>query len=122
MQGVVDRYLSAISAETHQSDTGHPDEDLLTAFVEGNLAERESAPLTAHLVRCPLCLHKSAELVRLGEEFSEDIPVIDAAEKPVKVADVLSGILGRIFGTGDDAVFAHQETEDDDDRKDPAED
>jgi hypothetical protein len=46
--------LKSSAAET----SFHLDEDSLAAFAEGNLAERESAPMVEHLVRCGFCRHK----------------------------------------------------------------
>lgn len=104
----------------------HLDEDSLAAFTEGNLGPREAGPIVSHLVDCSFCRHVTAELVRLDMAFA-DAP---APEKPVEAAapasisDVLSGLLSRIFGTRDGAVFAHQEEEEEtedkgDDPKDP---
>ena len=89
------------------------DEDSLAAFAEGNLAERESAPMVDHLVRCGFCRHKTADLLRLSVAFEgvepELSPVADASQ-PSKVSEVLSGLLAKIFGSSSDqAVFAHEE-------------
>jgi hypothetical protein len=43
------------------------------------------------------------------EEAAVSIPVA----QPTKVSEVLSGLLSRIFGTTDGAVFAHEEKEED---------
>jgi len=101
--------LKSSAAET----SFHLDEDSLTAFAEGNLAERESEPMVGHLVRCGFCRHKTAELLRLSLEFEgvapEAAPRATAAE-PSKISDVLTGLLAKIFGSSpDQAVFAHEE-------------
>jgi hypothetical protein len=95
-----------------ETNSDHLDEDMLTAFVEGNLTEQEAKPVSTHLVGCSFCRHITAELIKLDYAFAEDsqaVPVTNA--EPTKVADVLSGILSRIFGGNDGAVFAHEETE-----------
>lgn len=101
--------LKSSAAET----SFHLDEDSLAAFAEGNLAERESAPMVDHLVRCGFCRHKTADLLRLSVAFEgvepELSPVADASQ-PSKVSEVLSGLLAKIFGSSSDqAVFAHEE-------------
>lgn len=93
----------------------HLDEDSVAAFVEGNLGKRESQPIVKHLVDCSFCRHITAELVKLDYAFVEisepqKSTVIREAE-PSKISEVLNGLLSRIFGANDDAVFAHQETD-----------
>jgi len=102
--------LKSSAAETSY----HLDEDSLAVFAEGNLSERESLPVVSHLVDCGFCRHKTAELVRLNLDFAgadQRIPVED--REPSKISEVLSGLLAKIFGTTDEAVFAHQEKESD---------
>lgn len=106
---------SEISRETHL------DEDSLAAFVEGNLNRRESQPIVNHLVDCSFCRHITTELVRLDYAFAEveEIQPVNvlAESEPSRISDVLSGLLSRIFGGNDDAVFAHQEKESESDEK-----
>ena len=94
----------------------HLDDDSLTAFVEGNLNRRESQPIIKHLVDCSFCRHITAELVKLDYAFAgieENQPVnVIKENEPSKISDVLNGLLSRIFGTTDSAVFAHNEAED----------
>jgi hypothetical protein len=117
IQGLIGRYLKAKKANNNLTNDGrHLDEDSLTAFVEGNLSERESLPLVNHLVDCSFCLHITAELVRLDLAFaSEDVHVAAVqSEQPSKISEVLNGLLSRIFGTNDGVVFAHEEKEKED--------
>ena len=128
IQGLLDRYLRqrvsgsgfALASESHLDD------DSLTAFVEGNLSSREARPMVAHLVDCSFCRHVTTELVRLDLAFAETDVVEGRAEtsEPSRVSEVLSGILSRIFGTNDGAVFAHQEndSEEDAEKEKPEED
>jgi hypothetical protein len=116
IQGLVDLFLRANTNNGFEVNSDHLDEDMLTAFVEGNLTEREAMPVTTHLVGCSFCRHITAELIKLDYAFAGDNRTVSVASaEPTKVADVLSGILSRIFGNSDSAVFAHQETEKDPD-------
>ena len=115
------RYLLLRSrSESPQHIGDHMDEDTLTAFTEGNLTFRESDNAVTHLADCTFCRHKTAELVRLDLALSEPEPVsgILVAGEPAKVSEVIGGILSRLFGSGEAAVFAHEEKE----REEEAED
>lgn len=120
IQGLLDRYLKLrpanINFETTQT---HLDEDSLAAFVEGNLSRREAPPVVNHLVECSFCRHITTELLRLDLAFAEQVPSVAIAEqaRPTKVSEVLGGILSRIFGTSDGAVFAHHEEDSEKDEK-----
>lgn len=115
IQGLLHRYLNRQSAANNLStQENHLDEDSLTAFVEGNLSEREAKPMVSHLVGCSFCRHVTAELVKLDFAFADEkVPAreVVAESQPSKISEVLNGLLARIFGTGDSAVFAHQENE-----------
>lgn len=109
IQGLLDRYLK-FRATTSGSES-HLDEDSLNAFVEGKLSRRELSPVIKHLIDCSFCLNVTAELTKLEYAFAdEELPVSIPSTEPAKVADVLKGLLNRIFGTQDNAVFAHEET------------
>lgn len=124
IQGLIDRYLKAKTANNNVSEAKHLDEDSLAAFVEGNLTQRESQPIVSHLVDCSFCRHITAELVRLDLAFAiEEIPLAAVQnEQPSKISEVLNGLLSRIFGTNDAAVFAHQEDEKASEESEKAED
>lgn len=111
--GLIDRFLKV--RPENENSGAHLDEDVLTAFVEGNLAERESKPIVNHLVGCSFCRHITAELVKLEMAFAEETaPEIEYKNEPTKVSEVLSGIMSRLFGTNDGTVFAHEEKDEDD--------
>lgn len=115
IQGLLDRFLKVRSAENGASagSQEHLDEDTLAAFVEGNINERASKPVVSHLVDCSFCRNITAELIRLDLAFAGETESVAVAEtQPTKIADVLSGILTRIFGSSEGAVFAHHEDED----------
>lgn len=118
MQRLLEAFLvSRKSLKSSAAETSfHIDEDFLAAFAEGNLGERESTPIINHLVGCGFCRHKTAELVRLDLAFagSEDDFRPEPMSEPHKLSDVLSGLLNKIFGPADGAVFAHNEKETED--------
>lgn len=112
IQGLLDRYLNRQSASGLSTQENHLDDDSLTAFVEGNLSERESKPIVSHLVDCSFCRHVTAELVRLDLAFAdEQVQTVVEENQPSRISEVLSGLFAKIFGTGDSAVFAHNEAE-----------
>lgn len=112
IQGLLERFLQAKNLNNGiEISSGHLDDDTISAFVEGNLSELEAKPITIHLVECLFCRHITAELIKLDFAFAGDTQAFAFNnEDPTNVADVLSGILSRIFGSNDEAVFAHQET------------
>lgn len=114
IQGLLDRLLKVRSAEFNTlTNQDHLDEDTLSSFVEGNLKEREAKPVVAHLVDCSFCRNITTELVRLDLAFADEANAETLAEtQPTSITDVLSGILTRIFGSNEGAVFAHHENED----------
>ena len=91
----------------------HLDEDAICAFVEGRLAEAESAPVITHLVACASCLHTTAQLIRLESQFDpegEPIP----AEGPGPVRSLLEYLAARVTPSfEEDVVFAYQDPEPD---------
>ena len=130
IQNLVGQFLKARSANDYNRAAAGPhlDQDSLAAFTEGALSEREAKPVVSHLVDCSFCRHVTAELIRLDMAFAETPATIAATEsaEPRKVSEVLSGLLSKIFGTTDNAVFAHEEKEeseetssDDKDSEDP---
>jgi len=123
MQSLLEAFLlSRSSLKSSAAETSfHIDEDFLAAFTEGNLSERESMPVVGHLANCGFCRHKTADLVRLDLAFraeGEEVQTV-AASEPHKISEVLSGLLAKIFGPAEGAVFAHNEKESSDkDQKD----
>lgn len=113
IQAVLARYLELRAAGGESVDmTGHLDEDTINAFTESRLDERQLAPAVNHLVDCSFCRHRTVELVRLAMFFdAQDEPVKarETASEPASVSSVLNGILSRLFGSGEAAVFAHEE-------------
>lgn len=125
IQVLLDRCLQAKSITKNlDTKTGHLDEDIISAFVDGNLLEREAKPIISHLADCSFCRHISSELIKLDLAFAADTPqtVVETGAEPTSVADVLSGIMAKIFGANDAEVFAHNEKdEEEEDEKEPKE-
>ena len=112
IQGLLGRYLATRNT-TGTSESGHVDEDSLSAFVEGTLNAREADSIVPHLVDCGFCRHATAELVRLELAFAEDEApsMAETSAQPARISEVLSGIFSKIFGTTEGTVFAHEEPE-----------
>lgn len=126
IQGLLDNFLKLRSSGNYQeiSKENHLSEDSLAAFVEGNLNQREATPIVSHLVDCSFCRHVTAELVRLDFAFAETEvarPVMSETAEPSRISEVLSGLMGRIFGSNEGAVFAHEEKEENSDKTDKTE-
>jgi len=109
IQGILASYLA--NRQPTAEFASHPDQDTLAAFTEGRLGESQSMPLVSHLVDCTFCRHVTAELIRLEAAFAEEPVNASAVETPNsgKVSEVLSGLFAKIFGTTENAVFAHHE-------------
>ena len=110
IQGLIGRYLATRNT-TDAAESGHIDEDSLSAFVEGTLNARESDSIVSHLVDCGFCRHATAELIRLDLAFAEEETsvIADASVQPARLSEVLSGLFSKIFGNTEGAVFAHEE-------------
>ena len=106
------RYMRNAAPGRDFADADHLDGDDINAFIEGGLSESAALPITSHLAACGFCRHRSAELIRLHYEFADEpAATVSAAPAPTKVSEVLSGILEKIFGPAEGAVFAHEEKE-----------
>jgi hypothetical protein len=89
----------------------HPDDDAITAFVEGRLGEADAAPIVSHLVGCAACLHLTAQLIRGAEQMDE----VSSASMPEAEPGPLRRLFDRmaaglIPSVNEDAVFAYHET------------
>ena len=121
IERITDQYLNsrATGVSSHIAADAHLDEDFLAAFVEGNLTRRESNATVKHLADCSFCRHKTGELIKLDfafEDHAENFAAVKTGE-PAKISEVLSGLLSRFFGSGDAAVFAHEEKPETDSEK-----
>ncbi len=112
VQGLLDRFLNLRFADDNAKGESHLDEDSLTAFVEGNINEKEAGPVVSHLVDCAYCLHVTSELAKLQVAFADEpAPAAVTQSQPSKVSEILGGLMAKIFGTTDGVVFAHHESE-----------
>ncbi len=118
IQGLLNNYLrQRISKNLLSQPMLHLDEDTLASFTEGVLSENETIPVIKHLVNCSFCRQVTKELVKLDLVFADDeIQVTTAKTSPSKISEVLNTFLSSLFGTGDGAVFAHQEKDENSDK------
>lgn len=92
----------------------HLDEDALSAFIEGRLSDRESAPIVSHLVSCNSCRRFTAELVRLEFEIGDvdtSAPPMQP-EEPSRIRRLLTDLASRVLPVSDE-VFAYHAPADD---------
>jgi hypothetical protein len=116
IQGILAKYLT--SRRPTNPGGGHLDQDTLAAFTEGSLTELEARPAVSHLVDCSYCRHITAQLVRLDLEFAEEAaPALSQDTQPAKISEVLSGLLSKMFGTSENAVFAHEDKDKDEEKE-----
>lgn len=111
MQEALGRFLKARAGIGPAAEGPHLNEDTIAAFTEGALSRRESENAVRHLVDCGFCRKVTADILRFEAEFSgsgDSVAALDR-EPPSSIADVIGGLLGRIFGPADGAVFAHEE-------------
>jgi hypothetical protein len=100
----------------------HLDEDALSAFVEGRLSERESAPIISHLVACNSCRRFTAELVRLDFEVGPtEASAPPPSTEPGRIRRLLEDLASRVLPDSDE-VFAYHAPADDFEPKTDAKD
>ncbi|HKR00750.1 MAG TPA: zf-HC2 domain-containing protein [Pyrinomonadaceae bacterium] len=123
MRRMLDNHLRRRASLAPALSAGaHLDEDALSAFVEGRLSEKESMPVTRHLVGCGTCRNITAQLVRLDTELGEDTEAAPfTVEEPGSIRRLLADLASRVLpSTGDDAVFAYHAPADDFQKKEEA--
>ena len=97
-----DEVLSAASI-------AHPDEDVVSTFMEGRLDTAESLSIVSHLVNCASCLHLTADLVRFAPDMDEFDGSESLSQAPGPLRMFLDRIAEGVIPSGGDAVFAYQE-------------
>jgi hypothetical protein len=109
IHNLVNSYLRrSVPNEDSLATQVHLDDDMLTAFVEGKMSEKESMPVVKHLVDCGFCRKITAQLARLENEFGEKemtIPVV--VGEPGRVRRFLESITIRFFGDDEESVYAY---------------
>ncbi|MFV0389677.1 MAG: zf-HC2 domain-containing protein [Pyrinomonadaceae bacterium] len=110
VQGLLNSYLLSRS-QTQNYDVGevHLGGDAISAFIDGNLSEKEAQPIVLHLTECNFCRDISAQLIRLSADTEEFAVAPTNLKQSKGVSEVLAGILERVFGSAEGAVFAHNE-------------
>ncbi len=87
----------------------HPDEDTVSAFLEGQLDEAGSSQMVSHLITCGSCRHTTAQLTRLDSQINteNDSPLKDEGLGRVRL--LLEGLASRVVPSSEeDVVFAYQ--------------
>ena len=87
----------------------HPDEDTVSAFLEGQLDEAGSSQMVSHLITCGSCRHTTAQLTRLDSQINteNDLPLKDEGLGRVRL--LLEGLASRVMPSSEeDVVFAYQ--------------
>ena len=125
MRRMVQQHLRRHISLAQASPVGaHLDEDALSAFVEGRLSNRESAPVVRHLVNCASCRHITAQLIRLDTQLSgveTNAPAL--SEEPGRIRRLLADLASRVLPSSEgDVVFAYHAPADDFEKKDEAKD
>ena len=100
------RHSTALNANQANE---HLDDDQLSAFVEGNLSERESSASIKHLVNCQMCRSVAANLANLAAESEELVAV--QTPLPNRLANFWTQIKEKAVTAADftNTVFAHEE-------------
>jgi hypothetical protein len=99
----------------------HLDEDAISAFVDGRIGENESASIVSHLVACGSCRDATARLIRLESFSIADDEVTTPEESPSRLRQFLADLATQVVpSSGEDAVFAYQNPDTDQNAEDPA--
>lgn len=92
-----------------QALDAHPDEDTVSAFVEGQLDEAGSSQMVSHLITCGSCRRTTAQLTRFDSQINagNDSPLRDEGLGRVRL--LLEGFASRVMASSEeDVVFAYQ--------------
>lgn len=107
---LIHQRLKARLATESRPLESHLDEDAISAFVEGRLAEAESSPVISHLVACSSCRQTTAQLIRLGSQFDPENDSTTSDESPGRLPALLDRLASRLGPSFDeDAVFAYHD-------------
>jgi len=84
------------------------DDDVLTAYVEGRLSERESQRVVKHLLKSDFHRQMVADLLRFQDELDEQemtVPVV--VGEAGRVRRFLESFTVRFFSSDEESVFAY---------------
>jgi hypothetical protein len=120
-EGVLSLYLQQRQLSKGASNNqSHLDEDYLSAFVEGALTQSQAAPILKHLVDCVLCRRVTAQLAQLSIAFDDAQFNSDNAEtNKSNWRELWNTLTESVFRPHDNAVIAHEEERDLNEKKDP---
>ena len=103
------RLKARLATESPSLET-HLDEDAISAFVEGRLAEAEVSPVISHLIACTSCRQTTAQLIRFESQFAPETEATVVEENPERVPSLLERLASRLAPSfEEDAVFAYQD-------------
>lgn len=111
IRSLIDQRLkSCPSAGTLTSAPGqHLDEDVLSAFVESRVSDNQSSAIVSHLTACASCRDASVRLLRLESFAPEEDDVTIPEQSPSRLRQWLEGLAAQVVpSSGEDAVFAYQ--------------
>ena len=87
----------------------HPDEDTVSAFVEGQLDEAGSSQMVSHLITCGSCRRTTAQLTRLDSQINSENDSRVKDDGLGRVRTLLEGLASRVMASSEeDVVFAYQ--------------
>jgi anti-sigma factor ChrR (cupin superfamily) len=84
----------------------HPDEDIMSAFIEGRTSEVETKFIVAHLTDCNSCRAASARLIRLELMLTAQDEPATPTEGPSRFSQFIEGLASQVI-PAEDAVFAY---------------
>lgn len=87
----------------------HPDDDLISAFIEGRLDEVTSLSMVSHLAHCATCLHLTANLIRFEADMNEVCSASMPEQDPGFLQEYFDRITQRTIPLDEEAVLAYEE-------------
>jgi len=115
---MIDQRLKAVAATElgNLPASGHLDEDIIAAFVEGRMTNDECHPVVTHLAACGLCRRASAQFVQLENQIDAEPAASEVNEEPGRLEAVLSRLRAAVPSVNDEVVFAYQNPDEDEKR------
>ena len=99
--------LAAAGAATLAGES-HPDEDVMSAFIEGRTSEVETKSIVSHLTDCNSCRAATARLIRIELMFPAQDESTSPIEGPSRFSQFIADLASQVIpGGNEDAVFAY---------------
>ena len=96
------------------ADESHPDEDVMSAFIEGRTSENETRSIVTHLIDCNSCRATTARLIRLELMFTRQDEPATPTEGASRFSKLIEGLASQMIPSGnEDAVFAYHHPNED---------